>query len=295
MRLAGRTIDFLKSYRNNIDAFFFCQVNALKRISIIRISLSFICLILITLGPYGRFYIDTADFLLVSDFFIFKYLSLGDSFFLLKTLIIISGFTFGLGLFSKVTGTIFSVSFFIFNYYISAFDMGIWNYNTHLNFFLIALCCCENSRYYSLDAYLNRTRGAQPSLNTYQIASFALAFMQLYIAVLYFQSGISKLIYSGLNWFLSGQTLFVSTIRLGTPFGISLTQYPILFKASSIFTGLFEIGFLLIFHFRKFHKLLSLVAISFHLGIFAVMDISFWHLWFLFPSLFWINNRLYWK
>jgi hypothetical protein len=111
-----------------------------------------------------------------------------------------------------------------------------------------------------------------------------------FIAVLFFQNALSKILHSGMGWFLSGDTLFVETIIDGTTFGQQLTRIPILFPMLSILTGIFEFSFIIIFLFPSLHLWLGIIAFVFHFGTFLVMGISFWFLWPLYIPLFILNK-----
>lgn len=117
-------------------------------------------------------------------------------------------------------------------------------------------------------------------------ASYILAFMMTYIAVLYFQAGLSKLLLGGWQWFLEGERIRAETLILGTPFGKWLLQWPFVFRLLGLGTGIFELVLPFLFFFQKTRCWAACCAIAFHLGTFAVMGISFWFLWTLYPAIF---------
>ncbi len=113
-----------------------------------------------------------------------------------------------------------------------------------------------------------------------------LSWSGVFIAVLLFQTGLSKLIYGGIGWFTSGDTLYVETILDGTAVGQKLTAMGSIFSVIGITVAVFELGFPWLFLWRKYHFLLGVALLAFHTGTFVVMGISFWFLWPLyFPTL----------
>jgi len=277
-------------YEGGAAEFLFNQPNACQRLSLARIFLAVICLVQVLFGAYDRFYAETSEILFSPGFPFYFFPPLGKGFYLLKAVTILSAVALGLGLKTRSANVVLAGSFLLLNFYVSYFGASTWSYNTHLNFFLIALCFADSSRHYSLDKLLNRPRRAALRPVGQETASFVLSFMQIYVAVLYLQSGVSKLLYGGMGWYLGGQTLFVFTIRGGTSFGLYLAQYPWVFKLLAVGTGIFEFGFFFLCFYRKAHKLLAVAATVFHLSVWLTMGISFWFLWLLLPALFWLKS-----
>ena len=178
---------------------------------------------------------------------------------------------------------LFSICYCILNYYIHCFQEHYCMNQAHLNMALLTLCCVPSARVWSIDAFKNKE--SLTALD-YEKCSFALTFMGGYIAVLFFQTGLSKLIYGGISWYLSGDTLYVETILDGTDFGRSLTAFSWAFPLFGIMVGLFELIFPFFFLFPRFHVLFECVILLFHLGTFFVMGISFWFLWPLYIPLY---------
>ena len=158
----------------------------------------------------------------------------------------------------------------------TCFGTTYWITNTHLNFFTLALCFEPTGK----------NTKAQ-----FETASFILAFMIAYIAALYFQAGLSKLLLGGLNWFWEGKRIWTETILLGTPFGKWLTNWPWLFQGMGIGTGVFELILPLFFFFEKTKARCAAIAILFHLSTYIMMGISFWFLWTLYPAIFFYKSR----
>lgn len=247
--------------------FLFGQPYAFERLLAVRVSLCFLVMLLLLLGPYDSFYVDTAPWLYSGPL-----PNLGSHFCTLKGSVLLLAGLFALGRFEKLTGPLFALFFLLFNYYITCFHTTYWITNTHLNFFAIAL---------AISPFLDKS-----SQKAKELASFLLAFMILYVATLYLQAGVSKCIWGRLEWFTTGNRVWTETLLLGTNFGKWLTQWPILFQAMGIATAFIELVVPFLFFFSRTAKAASLMAISFHLGTFLVMGISFWFLWALFPALF---------
>lgn len=168
-------------------------------------------------------------------------------------------------------GTVFfALTFLLFNYYVKSFSTTWWITNTHLNFFALALCFVPNQRH---------ARSAE-------LASFLISFMTLYVSILYFQAGLSKVIHGGFSWFFTGDRILTETLLLGTPLGKWLTQWPWIFSFLSFGTGVFELLLPPLFLFRSTQRQMAMIAFAFHMGTFMIMGISFWFLWALYPALF---------
>jgi len=257
-----------------MNHFLFEQINPFERLRYIRISLCSIVILLLLVGPYDSFYLDTAPWLYKAKTPFPWFPNLGSHFWTLKFSVIFFALSFGLGIWKKTTGPLFALLFLFLNYYVTCFGSTYWVTNTHLNFFAIALCFVP-----------------QKSKSSKEFASFLLAFMITYVAFLYFQAGLSKLLWGGLDWFISGQRIWTETILLGTPLGKWLTQWPWIFQVMGIWTGIFELFLPFLFFFEKTQRWCAVAAITFHLGTFTVMGISFWFLWSLYPALFFIKRN----
>lgn len=251
----------------------FGQKDPFERLQAVQISISLIVGILLIFGPYDHFYVDMAPWLYApkAPFEWFPILEM--HFWTLKYSVLILAFLAPFNY--RIFKILFGISFLFFNFYVKSFSTTWWITNTHLNFFAIALCFTPRYR-------------TQKSM---ELASFLVSFMTLYIAALYFQAGLSKLLHGGIYWFFDGSRILTETILLGTPFGKWLTQWPQVFTVMSFATGLFELFLPPFFLFSSTQRLAALCAFFFHMGTFIVMGISFWFLWALYPALFLISSR----
>ncbi|MBW8687198.1 HTTM domain-containing protein [Chitinophaga rhizophila] len=284
----------IKKLSGKLAYFLFHQPAVWERLAALRISISVICLVLLIWGDYdSSFYGLTSSFLHRQDA-IFPFLpALGPTAFLiLKSVAIVGGLFTLAGLFTRVSMVVLTVSFFLLNGYIAANDSYWLAYITHLHFFSIALSCVDTSRHYSLDSWMRKRIYISDKAQR-EAASFAIAFMQIFIAVLYLQTGISKLLNSGVEWFTSGQTSYYATMMFGTRLGQFMTQYREVYHVIGVYTGIVEVGFFFAFLFRRTHKVLAVLGMSLHIGIYSLMILSFFMLWWIYPALFLFKNN--WK
>ena len=107
--------------------------------------------------------------------------------------------------------------------------------------------------------------------------------IQTYIAVIYFEAGIGKLLGSPIDWF-NGQTLqfyfgirYAVSNRLG---GFPLANYPFFTATGSILTLCFELCFLPVIIFARGKAWIFLIfALAFHLAAEQLMTIDFFYPW----------------
>lgn len=275
----------MKALSSRADRFLFAQEAPLTRLAATRASLGLVILIMVVLGPFDRFFGEMGPWLYAPrGLLTFIPVLDPETYWALRALVAASALSTALGLATCVSSVVLALSFLVLNYYTAQFTGLSWNYDTHLNFFAIALCAGRSGARGSLDGLLGWTRPA--SARDAQQASFLLAFMQLYVALLYLQAGVAKLVASGLAWFTRGVTPYYFTITSGTELGRYLTQWPWIFQVFTALGGLFELASLPLLLWRRTSRAVALAAMAFHLGTYLVMDISFWHLWALYPALF---------
>lgn len=245
------------------------------------------------LGPYDTAYhINFAKIMFQAHFPFPFFIPLEESFRWIKFLAFGSGLCALLGYRTRWSLPIFSFCYCILNYYIHCFQEHYCMNQAHLNLALITLCCVPSAKTLSIDAFKNKK---VITAREYESCSFALTFIGGYIAVLFFQTGLSKLIYGGIEWYLSGDTLYVETILDGTDFGRFLTSFSWVFPFFGIMVGFFELIFPFFFLFQRFHVLFGCIILLFHLGTFLVMGISFWFLWPLYIPLYIMSYKRLWK
>lgn len=270
--------------KNYFYTFFFNQAKAIIRLGLLRIVVVGICLIMLSMGPYDTTYHTLfAPIMFQAHFPLLFFPLLGEGVLWLKIL------AYGIGIFAlfgyrtTLTLPLFTLCYCTLNYYIHCFQNHYCMNQSHLNISLIALSLTPSAFRFSIDSLLNEK---STSLVAYEKASFALTFLGGYIALLFFQTGLSKLIYGGIGWFLSGDTLYVETIFDGTDFGRYLTRFSWTFPLLGIGVFFFELVFPFFFLFYRYHFIFGIIILFFHFGTYLVMGISFWFLWPLYIPLF---------
>ncbi|MFK7824916.1 MAG: hypothetical protein AB8G05_12210 [Oligoflexales bacterium] len=198
-----------------------------------------------------------------------------------------------LGLFSRIAVLTLTISFFIFNGYIAHFST-VWNYNTHINFFLVALNFTRSGEYYSIDRLFFRRDTSLKSTKERERASIYISFVQFFVALIYWNAGYSKLIKGGLKWFTEGESIFsfmaLTAQQSNSNLGLELAIQPLIARIMGISTGIFELGFILALSLFSGSVRLGLISLAFHCVIHSSMNVPFFHLWFLYPALFLFHN-----
>lgn len=264
--------------------FFFSQPRAFIRLGLLRILVVGICLFMLSIGPYDTLYHTLFAPIMFQAHFPFVFFPpLGEGVLWLKICAYGIGFFALIGYRTLLALPLFTLCYCTLNYYIHCFQDHYCMNQAHLNISLIILSLTPSSARFSIDSFL---REKPASLAAYEKASFALTFLGGYIALLFFQTGLSKLIYGGIGWFLSGDTLYVETIFDGTDFGRYLTRFSWTFPLFGIGVFFFELIFPFFFLLYRYHFIFGIIILLFHLGTYWVMGISFWFLWPLYIPLF---------
>lgn len=275
---------------NKISFFLYNQNEPFKRLALLRISISIVIFIMVFFGDSdAQFYVDNAQFL-YKPVGIFDFIPILNmtGFLIVKWGTIISALLLLIGFKTRITSILLAVFYLIFSRYISFFDSYWLAYVTHLNFFTIVLCFTQVGRYYTLFPGSK----TEPGLKQFEIASFIISAFQFYVALLYLQTFTAKFMVTGPNWFYETKTTMYPTIVYGTDLGRFFVVTPLFFKCFSIFTGIFEGLFFPLFLYKKAtHRYLGVLGIAFHVGVYAIMGISFYMLYALYPALFIIMNK----
>lgn len=273
------------SFLKTLDNFFFKQENSLERVALLRFLVVGIALIMLLIGPYDTAYhIKAAPLMFRQRFPLFFIKSVGVWFIWLKSIAYIAGAFSLLGLFNRVSLTLFTLSYCALNFLIHCYQDHYCMNQTHLNFILVFLCFARSDRLFCLDSLifgLPKYREKE-----FEYASWVISASGAFIATLLFQTGLSKLIYGGVGWFLSGDTLYVETILDGTEWGRMLTSYNWFFPLVGVSVAIFELVCPWMFLLKKLHFYLGILLLFFHLSTFIAMGITFWFLWPLYFPIF---------
>lgn len=269
-----------------LTRFLFEQPAPFHRLALVRVALGLVTAVLVSAGPYDHFFVDTAGLLYRPGSPLAFLPDFGEGYSLLRIIVIVSAVAFMAGLWTRVSGGVLAISFLILNFYVSRFSSAPWSYNTHLNFFLIAAGFVATGRYWSIDAMRRRAPLPADTPGEGEIASFVVSFMQLFVGVLYFQAGLSKLRHSGLEWYLGGQTFWATAVLTGTHLGRRLAAFPALFRVGAMLGGAFELLIAFLVPLRRAGVAIVVMSSLFHLSLWLILGISFWHLWMLVPVLF---------
>jgi hypothetical protein len=240
----------------------------------LRISLGLIIATLVLLGPYTSELVELNKFINPNGSIIQSLIFNSNfTYTAFRSVLFIFAILFSLGFYERLVSIVLSMLFILFQYAHYKMTPYAWNFNTHLNFFTLI---------YSLYLFLPKKK---------EVSSTMLASTIFYVGTLYFQAGISKVIFGGWEWVSTGNTVSQFSFFIGTSFGKWLVSIPGFAQLISGFSILVEISVLPLIFIRSLYRQLGVFLILFHLGILIVMGISFWHLVFLFPSMFVINSR----
>ncbi len=185
----------------------------------------------------------------------------------LSTLIALQMLATILGL-GVATGRLGGKTLFLFAWLNLLFDywhngFGFIEVQIHYVWFLFILSLCPNP---------GRRSGPVAS-------SFAFRGMELIVVLAYFQSGIAKLIQSGISWASDGTTLQIALLRQGLQIGEWLAQWPTPIRCLSWITLIFELSFLFYYAFPRLRWIWLTTSVGFHLGTWLFLGIDFSHLW----------------
>lgn len=149
-------------------------------------------------------------------------------------------------------------------------------------FALMALTLSPSGKTLSMDAYLSghKYQGQQSPY-----ARWPLLLIQWIIVLLYFSAAYIKLDNSGLQW-MNGHSLQYYLVQDGLknniPLGLWLARQHNLVSILSVFTILFEAGFVFCMFYRKLLWVALPMGLGFHLGIWFAMRAPFFELMVLY-------------
>lgn len=254
--------------------------DAARNVSAVRTILALTLLIWVGAGPLSSFYPQEEAILYRPTGLGVFMPGLGEGLFAaLKTAVLV-GCMGMLWRRISVAATCFTaMTFAVLNCYVAGFS-ELWNYNTHINIFLFALSFAPGnvgSTQHSVEAIHERN-------------SAILFFMRLQVAAIYLQAGLAKLLSGGVAW--STLTPYLHIVLQDGWAAQWLTQWPTLVMWGGIAIVLTELLLPVALMVRATQPYAAAVAIALHLVMFATLNISFWHLWVLFPALFMVGNPM---
>lgn len=233
------------------------QSKVSSRIVGLRVALALCVLLPLWLGQYSGFLWEAAPYLLDDNrLFI---LAAPAIFLSTKLAASLMAIFFAMGLKVRWSGTALTILFGLLEYAGFLMAPDAWNFTTHILLFVLWI--------------------------SWMPQDLALNWMGIYCAVLYFQAGISKLIFGGLDWTSSGCTIRGILFYHGTELSHSLV-WPGLFPGLALLTVALEISILPAFLFQRFHWIILLALQAFHFSLAMLMGVSFWQLTILYFFIF---------
>jgi hypothetical protein len=259
-----------------LDNFLFCQPNADARRELFMRSLLAILSLLLIWGPYHPITLDFYNILYPNaletssnPFLIFLKDKSYYSFLQLLTFISVVSCFYKRGRkVSLVGATLLFITFQYVNYLLTP---STWLYNTHLIHFLVILALTE---------LFQKTKYEK------DMVSFSLAYPILYIGLIYFQSGMGKMLTGGLQWITTGAVLKQFPVLIESTFGEFISTTHLLPEFLSLATIVIQFSIIFLIFKPKIYPLLGLFLIVFHILIALTVKVLFWYLILLYPALF---------
>ena len=118
--------------------------------------------------------------------------------------------------------------------------------------------------------------------------------LSLIFATIYYQAALSKLVVSGLDWMNSGLSIYIHMLNFNPTLATILDGSQILYRMAGWLTVLGELALATMFLFPRTRKRAAMISIAFHLMLWFVFHISFWHLWIFYPAVYFRMPRSAW-
>jgi uncharacterized membrane protein YphA (DoxX/SURF4 family) len=195
---------------------------------------------------------------------------------------IIAGITALIGFFTRTSAFVFAAGNWIFVAH--AYSYGEEHHTEAiLCIFLMLLAFSPSGGRLSIDALLRRWRQRGNDdlpfhSDRVETAIWPLRLTQALLALAYFSTGLSKLVYGGFDW-LNGYTLqqymLQDALVRNVPLGLWLAQQHALCVALSIFTVLFELFFFVALIIPKTVPYILISGVAFHVGLLVTMAVPF--------------------
>jgi uncharacterized membrane protein YphA (DoxX/SURF4 family) len=194
----------------------------------------------------------------------------------------VAGITCLLGLATRTSAFIFALGNWFFLAHGSSYGESHHG-EAIFAIFLMLLAFSPSGRYLSIDALIRSRRyheenASRATINKMEFGIWPLRLIQVLLALTYFSTGVSKLIYGGLQW-MNGYTLqqyiITDAVLWGMPLGIWLAQQHMLCQLSSIGTIFFELFFFITLIIPRSVPYFLLAGLLFHTGIYVAMAAPF--------------------
>ena len=257
---------------SRIEAHFLERDPGIARFRAFQTMYALVIAVVVTFGPYGSFFYEEGALLAEPARHLAWTTAIAGAVNWIRAIIVLSALFIPFG---KCLAAVLVVTGFLVLDGMASGIGNLWSFNTHLHFWGILILCTWG--------------GILPKKCCDR--SLLMAGARVMVACVYARAGMSKVIYGGIEWMVSGSTPRYFSAIIGTDFGKSLYPYARLFQVFSVLTVLTELVLPLLLMVPKTRFWGSILAILLHLGIYAIMGISFWHLWCFFPVLFWQLRR----
>ncbi|WP_156777472.1 hypothetical protein [Synechococcus sp. RS9916] len=180
-----------------------------------------------------------------------------------------------IGIYPIFTVTLLVIAFLFLDYYFANLTPEIWPNFFHLHF--IGICCIflEILRIFQLS---EMPAGPEVFTTVYWVI-----FIQ--ISLIYFFSGLSKLIHGGAAWAQNAESLHLILLMRGSSLGKSIFSHSLSRRIAGTGTIVFELLAPALLLLPNGFLYLSVSGFLFHMTTYVFIGISFWHLWIFFPAL----------
>lgn len=207
----------------------------------------------------------------------------------------VAGVTALVGLFTRTSLLIFALGTWLFVAHLYSYA-DIHHPEAVFSIFLLALAFAPSGHSVSLDAFIRRrARGSGHASGSGEVdtAMWPLKLAHVLIALTYFSTGLTKLVFGGLDW-MNGYTLqgylLADGLRRNLPLGIWLAHHHTLCVLLSIFTVVFELSFFISLVVPRTAPVLLLTALFFQIGLLVAAGHGFYpHMLVLFLLLLFIE------
>jgi len=195
------------------------------------------------------------------------------TFAIIRWITIFAGVTCLIGFWTRASAFIFALGNWIFIAHRYSYA-DIHHPEAVFCIFLMLLAFSPSGAALSVDSLLNRRRiNAVFSPEELDTAVWPIRFVHILLALTYFSTGASKLIYGGLQW-INGNTLqqyiLTNAVRKDLELGIWMAQQPTLCRLLSVYTIVFELFFFVSVVMPSTARYVLLSGIVFQIGLYAV-------------------------